>query len=436
MYIEQRRRLWWAFHDIPKKLQKVLGRGTKFRAALGTEHKATATRRATIIYAGWLAEIEKARSQTSDHVEEAAQRWRRALREAPNEEQKELVLSFIDDEADEIVQKAALRKGVVDQRDPAYSELPELEQANRFYAIATGIEIKFEEHLEEWLATKHDEPKSKDMKRSTAKKFAAEFPYVHDVKRKLVQSWINRLAQDGKKPATIRRQLGELRGYWSYLMSIEVVSEDKLPFDRLSVPRPPKKVNQEDERKPFEPEDVVRLLRAAEAKKDNALAALIKLGMWTGARIEELCSLKVKSVGADYFDVEDSKSPAGRRRVPIHSRLAATVRALVEKSKDGYVLSGLTENKYGDRSNAIGKRFGRLKADTGYGPEHVFHSVRKTVATLLENAGVPEGVAADIIGHDKPTLTYGVYSGGASLTVKRQALEKLEYPWALTLAQV
>jgi len=52
----------------------------------------------------------------------------------------------------------------------------------------------------------------------------------------------------------------------------------------------------------------------------------------------------------------------------------------------------------------------------------------KTVATLLENAGVPENVAADIIGHDKPTMTYGLYSGGASLEVKREALERIDYP--------
>jgi len=50
------------------------------------------------------------------------------------------------------------------------------------------------------------------------------------------------------------------------------------------------------------------------------------------------------------------------------------------------------------------------------------------VATLLENAGVPEGVAADIIGHDKPTMTYGLYSGGASMKTKREAIEKLAYP--------
>jgi integrase len=54
---------------------------------------------------------------------------------------------------------------------------------------------------------------------------------------------------------------------------------------------------------------------------------------------------------------------------------------------------------------------------------HVFHSVRKTVGTLLENAGVTENVASDILGHEKPRITYGLYSGGASLEVKRAAVE-------------
>ena len=65
----------------------------------------------------------------------------------------------------------------------------------------------------------------------------------------------------------------------------------------------------------------------------------------------------------------------------------------------------------------------------GFGPEQVFHSLRKTVATLLENAGCPEGVAADLIGHDKPTMTYGLYSGGASMRTRKKWLEKaVSYP--------
>ena len=60
----------------------------------------------------------------------------------------------------------------------------------------------------------------------------------------------------------------------------------------------------------------------------------------------------------------------------------------------------------------------------GFGPEHVFHSIRKTVATLLEDAQCPQGIAADIIGHDKPTTTYGLYSGGSSIATRRERIEK------------
>jgi integrase len=64
----------------------------------------------------------------------------------------------------------------------------------------------------------------------------------------------------------------------------------------------------------------------------------------------------------------------------------------------------------------------------GYGDQFVFHSIRGCVATLFENAGVLENVAADILGHEKPGITYGLYLSGTSLEVKREAVEKLHYP--------
>lgn len=71
-----------------------------------------------------------------------------------------------------------------------------------------------------------------------------------------------------------------------------------------------------------------------------------------------------------------------------------------------------------------------MKRALGYGDQFVFHSVRKTVATMLEDAGIGENVAADILGHEKPTMTYGLYSGGTSLDVKAKAIAALRYPAA------
>jgi integrase len=110
--------------------------------------------------------------------------------------------------------------------------------------------------------------------------------------------------------------------------------------------------------------------------------------------------------------------------VPAHSAIGDLLVRLVLDSKDGYLIPVSTTNQYDERSAPIGKRFGRMKAEMGFGPEHVFHSIRKTVATLLEDAQCPEGIAADIIGHDKPTMTYGLYSGGSSMATRREWIEK------------
>jgi integrase len=71
-----------------------------------------------------------------------------------------------------------------------------------------------------------------------------------------------------------------------------------------------------------------------------------------------------------------------------------------------------------------------MKSFEGYGKQHVFHSIRKTLVTMLENYGVGENVAADIVGHEKPRITYGLYSGGTTLEVMRQAIEHITFEFA------
>ena len=104
------------------------------------------------------------------------------------------------------------------------------------------------------------------------------------------------------------------------------------------------------------------------------------------------------------------------------------VRQRIGNRSAGRVFASLTPNKYDDYSNAIGKRFHRLKLARDFDGRYTFHSIRRTVATMLENENIPENVSAAILGHDIPTMTYGLYSGGAALETKRQAIETLRYP--------
>ncbi len=43
------------------------------------------------------------------------------------------------------------------------------------------------------------------------------------------------------------------------------------------------------------------------------------------------------------------------------------------------------------------------------------------------SAGIPESITADIVGHEKKTITYGLYSGGSSMLQKIEAIEKIKY---------
>lgn len=407
MYLVKRRQVWWALHELPKRLHATLGR--RLARSLGTPDRAKAKHLASILWLhDWSKRVKGQEPDRADQAEVAL--YRDLIRNAETEREKELLKDHVAEMAEDRYRKAKTAK--------------ERENALRFNEEAQGRLTPLTEHLDDWLSAAQDTLKSKDMKRAAITKMSLALPYIQEVDQKAAQAWLaNVVKTEGLTAKTATRLLSFVRGYWKHLKSEGIVTEE--PFVGLTMPPTARRSGSW---LPFTPAQVVALEKRARAK-DGELADLIVLGMWTGARIEELCSLKIEQVDfeAQAFTVVDAKTSAGNREVPIHSSLLPKFKELVGTRTEGYVLADLTPNKFGDRSNAIGKRFGRLKKVAGFGAQHVFHGIRKCVSTQLENALVPEGISADILGHEKPTITYGLYSGGASLEVKRVALEKLQY---------
>jgi integrase len=290
-------------------------------------------------------------------------------------------------------------------------------------SIPTGL------HVEIWLDLIEVEAKTVAMRRTDLKRFAERFPQTSDVTRAEVRKWVDKLQEeDGLKVATVRRVISVCRLYWTYLQRKGFVPEEAEPFKDVLEARRSQRVKRDDIRRPFEVNEIVFILQAAIEKGDVTLSQIIWIAMWTGCRIGEIGALQVDRVSADSFEVFDSKTDAGDRHVPIHPMLKPLMDHLVATSHDGFVLPGLKPDVFGDRAANVGKRFGKLKTKLGFGPTKVFHSIRKTVVTLFEIAGIPENVSADIVGHEKPTMTYGHYSGGVNLAVKAAAMSHLSYP--------
>lgn len=420
-HIEQRGHGWWyAILNVPRGVQRKLGR-KRFLQALNTRDPKVAQRKASLLIADWKGEIDDARGKPKG---DNARAWYNALQRAKTPEDKlnaeaqryRDALRRAKTPADRLNVETDMETHVAmqgyDNSDP---------EAQRFYGQALGSIIATTEHLDEWIGSLQVKDKTAGMRRATVKRLGDRFPTLQDISRKEVRRWVTDLVAE-LKPATVQRMTSDCRSYWRYLATIEAVPEDSAPFDRLGL-----KVKQSSWL-PYTPKEAVRLLNAAEG--DGQLADVIRLAMYTGARREELCSLKIEHVAKDRFEIVDAKTEAGIRTVPIHRQLVKTIKRLVKDSKDDYMLSGLKPNKNGDRGDALGKRFTRLKTELGFDDRHVFHSFRGTVITMLERAGVPEGTVQDIIGHDRSTLTGSTYSGKSTIEMRRDALAKLRYPAA------
>lgn len=418
-YIEKRRNLWYATLKVPPALQVKVGRA-KFLKSTGTADKRKAEDIARPYIVLWKKMLREAEHGTTSPLIEEAKAWREDLQqEYPDEE-----TAFFATEAKEL--------GLIDRAKELEKEHGD-EKATQFFRVALGTATLTNEHVNAWESSIIDlEQKTQDQMKKDVKRLVERFPTVEGITPASVRDWVKALTS-GTEPlshASIKRMGGAWRSFWNHLVGAEVAPEGPTPFANVERHAPTLRIRKGQVKGwiPFPAHAIPGLVQAARDRKDPELVQAIILGAYTGARIEELCSLKTVDVGEESFHIRDAKTQAGLREVPIHKAIRPLVKQLKEASTDGFLISGLTLNKYNDRSNALGKRFGRLKTKLKYSENHVFHSLRKTLVTLLEDAGVSENLAADIVGHEKPRITYGLYSDGASLKTKAEALALVSYP--------
>jgi len=414
-HLVKRYNTYFAVLYIPKDIEPIIGKA-KFSKSTGTDNKKLAETIAQVYVMGWKAEIESARMKSDEPLINSAREIRKLLKSSP--------VHLVQDAIDEEVAKLNASK------KPIHAEVYE--------RIAKGKNKYSSELAISWRKHEDDRGLAKktiDQMFSDVELVTKQFPTANMMTIESVELWIKHIAKKGNLSASsVNRIIGSGKNFFKYLQFIkEVPSSEPNPFIvpnefRISNKPNSKSVNKTQSWLPFTSKEIVDLYKLA-VKDNQSLADLILIAMHTGARIEEICSLLCKDIDLENecITIVDAKTEAGERTIPIHSFIKPRIKKLVLNAKDDYLLPNLTKNKYGDRSNAIGKRFGRLKTKQDFSSRYVFHSIRKTFTTMLENAGVGENLAADIVGHEKPRITYGLYSGGASLETMKEVIEKISY---------
>ena len=418
-YLQKRRRKWYAVMAVPKALHTYFGKA-KFVRSLETDSLSVAERKVLTVVADWKKQIETARGNELGTDDEIMRSIKLVRQDALKLRSKGVNESDIK----EVHESIAIDQASGERNDGVGGDDGALITAVN---VVYGADIYLIEHVEEYQNSRDVEQKTRDMQTRDIKLFSEHFIYTSSVTRDKVVHWVNVIlgAERGLAPATRSRIISACRGYWEYLIFNKGLKIEP-PFNRVLPPKPKNmtKAQVQKLRTSFKVKDYHKILNATE---DQPLIDLIKIVAHTGCRIEEICSLKLDDISHDRFEVIDAKTRSGWRTVPIHSEIKQLITRLIDTTEDEYLFGGLTFNKYNRRSNAIGKRFGRLKTKLGYGKVHVFHSFRYGFSSQLENAMIQQTQASRLTGHKVHGMTYGLYSDGLAFERLREVIEHIDW---------
>jgi integrase len=172
--------------------------------------------------------------------------------------------------------------------------------------------------------------------------------------------------------------------------------------------------------------ELLAKLRASETCRKRDLVDPITLLIATGLHRSELLALRwsdfdaeagtvavtgkvVRQRGVGLVRVDETKTAAGRRSIPLPSLAVAT---LTERRKTPFlgqqtVIFPSTSGTLRDPDNFSGQW--RAARDELGVPDVSSHSFRKTVATLIDDEGLSARIGADHLGHAKVSMTQDRY---------------------------
>ncbi len=209
---------------------------------------------------------------------------------------------------------------------------------------------------------------------------------------------LERLEAEGKSPATLKRFLASLRGFFSWLTALGFL--DLNPADRHLV----RKV-----RKSSASDQLVTVLTRGQAER---MRDAVDLSKRTGARDHALVSVLLSCVlrrsEASGMDVEDIQSASGHTVLRLHEAKGGANQIVKIPPRTASVLSGFIESQ----GYASGPVWRSMSSNASGGKRLSGSSIYKIVRKLGERAGIRERVGAHTLRHTGCTLAI---EGGASL---------------------
>lgn len=236
---------------------------------------------------------------------------------------------------------------------------------------------------------------------------------------------------------TVNNRLRKLTAFMNWCKANGYVTENALAGMKVMTG------SAKEARLSFDRSDLVALLNhealRKEARKHPWRYWLPLLGRATGARLEELCQLRVddfiEQQGIQCIRIDDArdgqhlKNASSRRVLPLHPALLdLDLLQHVEsvKATGADRVFPELEAVRGKLGHAPSKWFGRYKTKLGItDPRKTFHSFRHTLIDDLRDAGVQDSLIKRLAGHEDGSVTFSIYGSRSPLKAMLGALVQI-----------
>ena len=439
-HLKRRHNVYWVRVWVPKPVREILGKSELWKN-LNTTDLAEANTKKHRVVAELMEVIEQAKRDldgTLDKVsreeklKEFALEFTRESDAAKNDDDEDVEDFFEEAIEAEIYKLSGDKEGeaIINHGHPELEGLEKNPSAVR--AFIDSIKIKSHEYEPISAVSKlFLSEESNSLKPSSfwrKQKHIDQFIKwsgnrdISKITKKITGDYVTSIISE-KNPAydTLRNIVADISSLFSWAEGRGYL--DRNPFYKLKLPKADKG---SQKRRPWTNEEIMMFLGSSVISKNEFTATVV--GMYSGMRLEEICNIQDKHVFDGCFHVYEGKTKAATRVIPVHPLIKPLLEPMSGTFGKGYLIDGIKGGGYDNkRSWNFQKKLGKLRKKIGIPKGVVFHTLRNTFATQMENLDIPINHISHLMGHEDANMALDIYSAGPKIELLAESIKKLTY---------
>ena len=245
---------------------------------------------------------------------------------------------------------------------------------------------------------------------------------ITKITKKIVGDYVTSIIKDNNPaPATISNTVSNVGSFFRWAEGRGYIEYNPFSNYKLS-----KRNKGSQNRKPWSDENIMTFLKSELIGVNEFIATCVSL--YSGMRLDEICNIQKTVINDNCFKVLEGKTKASQRIIPIHPVLKPLVKRFLNSKVEDYMIKGIKGGGYDNkRSWNFQKKLGRLRKKIGIPEGVVFHTLRNTFATRMENLGIPRNHISQLMGHEDSNMALDLYSAGLAIEPLVKSMKKLTY---------